>query len=416
MPSRRLSLSTSLLLLFLLPGIAGAAILPRDKVKNGGYILFQNGQVLEQFHADQLFIPASTIKLLTAYTALKTLGDDFRFTTSFYIDTDRVLYIQGGGDPALTTESLTQAARELKMRGVTRISAYVLDGSAFELEQPFPDGSENSANPYDVTNSGLAVNFNSIAIVKKKDGSVTSAEEQTPLTPLGREIAGRLAPGRHRVNIDAFQLQSATPLSLRYSGELLHALLTREGVESQPLFRQGSIPRQARLIYRHSSLQTARELVTACLHVSNNFMANQLVLTAAAVHYGYPATWEKARRLLKLYAGERLGLSPDELQVMEGSGLSRKTRATPAALLKILQAFEPYRELLPEREGARLKSGSMENVSCYAGYMDTSEGALLFVMLLNQQENTRKELMARLRQSFPPRISQRIQPESALKN
>lgn len=415
MLNRRPFLVPSLLLVLLLPGIVSAAILPHDKVTNGGYILFQNNRIIEQFRADQPFIPASTIKLLTAYTALTTLGDDFRFTTSFSIDADRILYIQGGGDPVLTTESLIQVARELKNRGVTRISAYVLDDSAFQLEQPFADGSENSVNPYDVNNSGLAVNFNSIAILKKKDGSVASAEEQTPLTPLGREIAGKLPPGRHRVNIDAFRLRSTTPLSLRYSAELLHALLAREGVDSRPVIRQGSIPRRARLIYQHSSLQTVREIVTACLHVSNNFMANQLALTAGAVHYGYPATWEKSRRLLTLYAREKLEIPSDELQVREGSGLSRQTRVTPAAMLKILRAFEPYRELLPQREGAQLKSGSMKGVYCYAGYMDSSEGSLLFAMLLNQQENTRQELMTRLRQNFLPKISQPAQTNSPLK-
>lgn len=415
MRCRRSSLFASLLLVLLLPEIVSGAVLPRDKVKNGGYILFRNGRVLEQLHADRLFIPASTIKLLTAYTALNTLGEDFRFTTSFFLDANRVLYIQGGGDPVLTTESLTAVARALKNRGVTRISAYVIDNSAFQLEQPFPDGSERSANPYDVSNSGMAVNFNSIAISKKKDGTVASAEEQTPLTPLGREIARKLPPGTHRVNIDAFQLQGATPLSLRYSAELLHALLAGEGVVSQPTIRRGGIPNQARLIYQHSSLSTVREIVAACLQVSNNFMANQLALTAGAVHYGYPATWEKARRILNLYARERLGISRDELQVMEGSGLSRQTRATPAAMLKILKGFEPYRELLPEKEGALLKSGTMENVYCYAGYMDSSAGALLFVVLLNQQENTRKELITRLRQNFLPQVSQQIRPKSLLK-
>lgn len=103
-----------LLLLVFLPGTVLSAILPHDKIQNGGYILFRNGNILEKYQADRLFIPASTIKLLTAFSALKTLGDNFRFITSFYLDSNHTLYIEGSGDPTLTTESLIEIAKELK--------------------------------------------------------------------------------------------------------------------------------------------------------------------------------------------------------------------------------------------------------------------------------------------------------------
>ncbi len=396
-----------LLLLVFLPGTVLSAILPHDKIQNGGYILFRNGNILEKYQADRLFIPASTIKLLTAFSALKTLGDNFRFITSFYLDSNHTLYIEGSGDPTLTTESLIEIAKELKKRGVTTISGYVLDGSAFQLEQQLPEGSENSTNPYDVANSGLAVNFNSIGLRKHKDGTVSSSEELTPITPLGIEIGQHLSPGKHRVNINAFQLRETLPLPLRYSAELLHALVLKEGINSKAIMRQGVATKRATMIYQHTSTKSVREIVKTCLHVSNNFMANQLALTAGAVQYGYPATWGKTRKLLQDYATHVIGISPKELQVVEGSGLSRDTKATPAAMLKLLRVFEGYRDLLPLKQGTQLKSGTMKNVYCYAGYLDSLEGTVLFVMLLNQPLNTRKDLLASLRQRFLPKITRR---------
>lgn len=390
--------------------MAASAVLPHDKIQNGGYIIFRNGRVIEQYHADKLFIPASTIKLLTAFTALKTLGDDFKFITSFYLDKNQILYVEGSGDPTLTTESLIEIAQELKRKGVTHVSGYVLDGSTFQLEHQLPDGSENSINPYDVANSGLAVNFNSISITKHKDGTISSPEELTPLTPLGREIAQQLPPGKHRVNINAFKLGQTLPQPLRYTGELLHAVLLQEGISSQPTMRQGTATKQAKLIYQHTSAQSVREIVKSCLYVSNNFMANQLALTAGAVQYGYPATWEKSRRLLQHYATHKIGISPKELQVMEGSGLSRGTSITASAMLNILKVFEQYRELLPERQGFLLKSGTMRNVYCYAGYLDSVEGTVLFAVLLNQQENIRQIMLTNLKQNFLPHISQNTGP------
>lgn len=403
MKRNRYLLSFVLLCLGLLPAIsATGAILPREKIQNGGYILYRNGRVIEQHRSGELFIPASTIKLLTAYAALKILGPEYRFSTSFFLDADQVLYIRGGGDPVLTTESLTVAARELRQRGVVRVSAYVIDDSAFALEQSLPDGSENSSNPYDVANSALAVNFNSVAITREKDGAVTQGEELTPLTPLAMEIGRQLTPGRHRVNINAFPLRSATPLSLRYSAELLHALLLREGVASQAVIRQGAVPAGAKPVYTHVSQDSLREIVRSCLHVSNNFMANQLALATGAAQFGYPATWTKARRALNHVAWKRLGISAKDLQVTEGSGLSRQTRATPIAMLKLLLAFEPYRDLLPVKHGAQIKSGTMKDVYCYAGYLDTNDGSVLFVLLLNQPDNTRKLLLSSLEKRFAP--------------
>jgi len=397
---RRFPISVPLLFLLLLPRLALCAVLPHDKIKNGGYILYQDGRIIDQYRAGELFVPASTIKMLTAYTALKVLGPEYRFVTSFYLDADAMLYLRGGGDPVLTTESLIAAARELRKRGVIKVAGYVLDDSGFALEQPLPDGSENSANPYDAANAGLAVNFNSVAILKHPDGSIVSAEAQTPLTQLGREIGGLLKPGRHRVNIDAFPQRSALPAPLRYSAELLHELLLREGVASQAVIRQGRIPVTARPIYQHPSAMPLQEIVRSCLKVSNNFVANQLALTAGAVRFGYPASWEKARNLLQQTAWQRIGISPKELRIVEGSGLSRQTRTTPIAMLKLLRAFEPYRDLLPQKHGVLMKSGTMKDIYCYAGYMEKGEQSLLFVLLLNQAENTRRALLADLAEHF----------------
>jgi D-alanyl-D-alanine carboxypeptidase/D-alanyl-D-alanine-endopeptidase (penicillin-binding protein 4) len=155
-------------------------------------------------------------------------------------------------------------------------------------------------------------------------------------------------------------------------------------------------------MYEHLSAQPLVEIARSCLSVSNNFIANQLALTAGAQHFGAPATWEKGRQLLTHFARNRIGIAKNELEVVEGSGLSRQTRITPIAMLKILRAFEPYRELLPEKNGAQLKSGTMNNVFCYAGYLDTPEGNVLFVLMLNQPENTRSLLLSSLTKQFGP--------------
>ena len=376
--------------------LSASHLLLQDRIQNGGYIIQKDGQIIESLHEEELFIPASTIKLLTGYTVLKTLGEDYRFRTRFYVDKNNVLYVKGGGDPVLTSEVLLDAVRTMKQHGLTKISEYVLDDSAFQLESVTTPGSENSSRSYDVANGALAVNFNSIAIRKHANGQVTSGEPQTPMTHMAREIGRQLPSGLHRVNPAAFALQGNLPSHLRYSGELLHELFKKEGVESTLQLRTGTVPSTARLIHTQYSSQTVREVVQSCLRFSNNFIANQLILVASAKSYGYPASWEKTRNLLENTASDELQIPREQIRIMEGSGLSRQTLATPSALLKVLEAFEPYRDLLPIKLDAQVKSGTMDSIYCYAGYIESQHGPVLFALLLNQTRNTRDQLLRSL--------------------
>ncbi len=389
-------------LMMLFHTICFAQMLPKENIRNGGYIISNNGNIVEEFRSDDLFVPASTIKLLTALTALDILGEDFRFTTSFFVDSQQVLYIRGSGDPALTSEALAQIARELKKRGLLTVSAYVLDDSAFQLSHALPTGSANSSNPYDVPNSALAANFNSLAITKRKDGTLLSGEEQTPLTPLATTIGTKLPPGNHRVNIGSFHLpgkpETVSP-TLRYTAELLHTFLVHEGVDSSLKISAGTIQNNSTPLYHYQSHLTVNDMVESCMKFSNNYIANQLALTAGARYYGYPATWDKARRLLKQYALTELNISEQDLSIEEGSGLSRNNRITPAAMLKVLNAFAPYRQLLPEKHGVLLKSGTLNAVYCYAGYIQHGEQTITFALLLNQPVNTRDSLLEYLKKS-----------------
>lgn len=401
MPSKYpLLLVASLVLLLQLlmssPCWSAPHLLLKDRIQNGGYIIQKDGKVIESLHEEKLFIPASTIKLLTSYTVLKTLGENYRFKTRFYIDKNSVLYVKGGGDPVLTSESLLEAVRTMKSHGLLKISEYVLDDSSFKLESSRTPGSENSTNPYDVANGALAVNFNSIAIRKHANGTVSSGEPQTPVTQLAREIGRQLPVGMHRVNPEAFQLRGNTPSHLRYSGELLHELFAQEGVDSTQQLRTGKVPSTAKLLYTHYSTQTVREIVRSCLHFSSNFIANQLILVAAAERYGYPASWQKTRKLMEATAFNELQIPDGQIHIEEGSGLSRQTVATPLALLRILEGFKQYRSLLPIKFDAQVKSGTMKSIYCYAGYIESRQGPVLFALLLNQNKNTRDQLLRSL--------------------
>ena len=72
-----------------------------------------DGQIFFKKNESKKSVPASTIKLLTALTAIHHLGTFYRFPTEFYMDTDKNLKIKGFGDPLLVSEAWQEIADEL---------------------------------------------------------------------------------------------------------------------------------------------------------------------------------------------------------------------------------------------------------------------------------------------------------------
>ena len=64
---------------------------------------------LARIDIDRALAPASTLKLLTAATALNRLGPDHRFTTRAFADAGGNLVVVGAGDPLLATGDFVKA-------------------------------------------------------------------------------------------------------------------------------------------------------------------------------------------------------------------------------------------------------------------------------------------------------------------
>ena len=382
----RLTAFACAMLLLPAPALAGA----KEKIAAlapSGVVLAidEEGKELVAQNADKSFVPASVTKIVTAWLAMEVLGGDYRFETKFYLDDKRVLYIRGGGDPFLVSEELAKLAPELVASiGKEPLTGIVLDASYYPSDLRIP-GIEDTTESYDALNSALAVNFNTIAAMRKGK-TVRSAEEQTPITPLAiSEFQARGPKGSGRIS-----LSKDPAVSLKYAGELIAAFIERAGGSVKGKITTGTVPEGLKPVYVHKS-RPLSEILVQLLIASNNYIANQVFLEIGGT-LGGPVSLEKSLKVANAMLAAN-GLAED-IHIEEGSGISRNNRFTARGLAHVLDLFAPHADLLHGHDGGLNKTGTMSGVSTLAGYADTkSHGRVRFVISLKANGPLRFQLL-----------------------
>jgi D-alanyl-D-alanine carboxypeptidase/D-alanyl-D-alanine-endopeptidase (penicillin-binding protein 4) len=353
----------------------------------------EQGNELVARNADQPFVPASVAKIVTAWLAMETLGGDYRFQTRFYLDDKRKLYVRGGGDPFLISEELAELASQLVAAiGKEPLTGIVLDASYYPSDIRIP-GIEDSDRSYDALNSALAVNFNTIAAVRKGK-TVRSAEEQTPITPLAiSQFRARGREGRGRIS-----LTQDPAVGLQYAGELIAAFIERAGGSIKGKISTGTVPDGIEPVYIHRQSRSLAQILKELLLGSNNYIANQVFLEIGGQRLGGPVSLEKSLKV----ANETLAKHDlvDSIHLVEGSGISRDNRFTARGLAKVLQLFKPHASLLRGGDGSLFKTGTFSGVRTLAGYADTSgHGRVRFVIALKSNDSAMRFRMLKAIQS-----------------
>jgi serine-type D-Ala-D-Ala carboxypeptidase/endopeptidase (penicillin-binding protein 4) len=324
---------------------------------------------------DAPMVPASTLKVFTALLAFKTWSPDHRFETDFYLDGKNILWVKGLGDPFINSEEMGRIARALRERGLTHINGVSVDSHYFAADIKI-DGKSHTQQPYDAPVGALAVNFNTLTVVRNKS-VVLSGESQTPVTPLMQKLANRVPKGYHRINLGE-QANSG-----RYFAEMLKAKLAEQGVHSADFIGTGRVPDGSEPFYHHRNSHTLSQVVSEMLHHSNNFIANQLFLMMGAERYGAPATITKSQRAAAEKVHDLFGWKQQIFY--EGSGLSYRNQLSANQFLQVLEEFAPYKSLLKSQgENILAKTGTLTGVSSYAGYLHRSKRWVPFALFINQ--------------------------------
>jgi D-alanyl-D-alanine carboxypeptidase/D-alanyl-D-alanine-endopeptidase (penicillin-binding protein 4) len=381
--------------------------------------------------------PASTMKLVTTYSALHLLGPAFTFRTEMLSEAPVLgetlrgdLYVRGGGDPKLVIEELWLLVNRLRGFGIREIRGdVVLDKTFFEPQRHDPaqfDGEEGRA--YNVGPDALLVNFKSIAITFVPDP--VSKVARVVVVP---EVAGLKVPatvpaieggcgdwrGRLQADIDDpmnIRLRGVYPMACGeraiYLGALEHtsyfaavfrAMWERQGGVWNGKVRDGVVPTTARLLAVQDSPPLAM-LIRDINKFSNNVMTQQLFLTmgSASGEPGNPARGGAAIRNLL----SARGLDMPELVLENGCGLSRIERISVASMGNLLtdawksQWMPELMASLPisgvdgtmkarnvPPGAAHMKTGLLEDTRAVAGYVLAASGKRYVVVAIINHPN-----------------------------
>ncbi|MCL1096034.1 D-alanyl-D-alanine carboxypeptidase/D-alanyl-D-alanine endopeptidase [Shewanella kaireitica] len=391
---------------------------------------------LEQ-NSDKLFIPASTMKLLTAIAATASLGSEFRYQTKVLANTpiqkgkiDGDVYIVFSGDPTLTTLNIESLFAQLQQQGLALITGNIyLVGEEHELQHAPGRVWDDLGICYSAPVSSFIINENcfkarfvprladdagEVKIVGNEPVSIESRAvfDKSLQQPICDLTLARLENNHFRLDgcypgSKPLKLNIAITDPALFAKDKLTQIVknTKIGLRGQVLFAS-QFPAYSLSIAEHQS-EPLTELVATMLLKSDNLIADSLLKRLGQQVYGAPGTFSSGSAAMKLILTQQ-GIDLSNAHIVDGSGLSRYNLLSAnqlAEVLALVRDNSAYRHIISSlpvagesgtlkyRKGyvnaslkgkVLAKTGSMLGVSNVAGFIkDGDKIAATFVVLQN---------------------------------
>lgn len=398
-------------------------------------------------HNPQLNLaPASILKVFVTAAALDRLGPEKTFPTGLYYDgtvsngfLNGNLYIRGGGDPSLGSQLIKGArpldevyaewAAAVKAAGINVVNGSVVgDDSAFESVQPGSWAWEDIGNYYAAQPSALTVNDGLYKLYLKPAAAAGGEaavlrtepfveglkfENYMKTGPAGSGDNGYIYafPGQYAAVLRGtvpqgpaeFPIKGALPDPALFAAQSFGAYLTRAQVNSNKKPFKGAPRPGAKLtLVAETSSRPLKDAVRVTNKRSFNLYAELLLRHLGG---GKPEAGAEAVKAF-IAAG---GADVSELKLADACGLSWRNMTKAETFTDLLVALQkkPYFADFSDslvfpgdpdatghvrnlgkgtalEKGLRLKSGSLNGVRSYTGYLKTKKGkTLVFTSILN---------------------------------
>ncbi|MBD1421267.1 D-alanyl-D-alanine carboxypeptidase [Sphingobacterium chuzhouense] len=366
------------------------------------YDVDQN-QFLMGSHEDKYFTPASNTKIFTLFTALKNIGDSI--PAIYYIEKGDSLLFWGTGDPTFLHSKLDSGKVYNFLRATDRKLFYV---GGTVTEEPFyrqgwamedyEEYYQPEITPFPIY--GNVVTFGSIRNrltvfpVRFQFGVAT---DETIAEPNRFRIHRKLEENTFLINSARIPNNYVNQKPFKYSDELIIQLL-QDTLQKPVELIQYPKPAEVDTLFSVATKDVLREMML----VSDNFLAEQLMMVAAMDRYGEFNT----ARLRKDMEASYYAYFTDKIDLYDGSGLSPYNKVTARSLVELLLLVA---QEVPKVEELRYlfaagglegtlkttyrpdggspfiwaKTGTIKSVYCQSGYIQTRSGRNLAFSFLN---------------------------------
>ncbi len=386
--------------------------------------------------------PASSLKTITAATALAVLGEDYQFKTDVVYSGKVIngvlqgdIIVKGNGDPTLgsnrykTTEKslvLDKILLAVKNLGINSIEGKIIVDDAIWDSQSLPQGWiwQDMGNYYGAGTSAVCWRENEFELTLKPSQTVGGAVEiinKDKICPFlnlhnelltgadgsGDKVYGYSAPytsevylrGTYARNLKKNIRFSLPDAALAMAFELYQHLQQNEvyskGYTTSRILKQQAVAVNLSgtpLLVIHSP--ALKDIIYFFNQKSINLYGEQLV-RAMANESGNKI--EDGIKFIQNYWTTR-EVDKRSLNIIDGSGLSPANRITASTMVNILRQaekeawFPAYLESLPLNNGMKMKSGTIGDVLAYAGY----HNGYCFTVMVNNYSGSTSEMRQKI--------------------
>lgn len=325
--------------------------------RTGVAVCDDDGQPLFRHRVREAFAPASNMKLLTAAAVLSGLGADFEFHTTFALRAGRLVVLASGDpnwihgtadDPVLVFAAVGKA---LVARGVTALRGIDLEAGTFTGPTRPPTWPQDQLHTYYCAPTGpfvleqgvfvlrLAAADGGVAVdlVAPNAGSLVRVQDQVRLQDSRKDaVYGALDVGDGSVRATGRFWRKSPPVEIRTAMAeptmWFRATLTNALAEAGVRIGADAVAVPDAIVHVHkSALAPALERM---LEDSSNFDAEQCLRVLGAKRGA--GSLSGGLTALEAAVVDLVGQRPDDLELVDGSGLSKQNRLSPAVLLTAL--------------------------------------------------------------------------------
>ncbi len=392
-----------------------------------------NGKVVFANNENLGLAPASCTKVITSVSAFTLLGADYTYKTYLSNAVDATgknqLIVTGSADPSLGSERWDETKMEkvqqkivniLKAKKFSSFSNILINDTKFSY-QPIPDGWiwQDIGNYYGAGAFGLNWHENQYDLHLQSGATIgektkvlrTDPEINLPIINLivaaekGSGDNGYIYAAPYTQQIYATGTIPVSEKDFKISGSIPNPPMAFASSLQQELIKNGINISGSLDSYHNlknkgketpSKMQLLDSIISPGLDKLNYWFLKKSInlygetfLKTIAMANGQEGSTYNGLEIVKNF-WQKNGVNKSALKMIDGSGLSTGNRITSQALVTVMQYakkqiwFNAFYEGLPLINEIKMKSGSINGVRAYTGYVSSKSGRnYTFAIIVN---------------------------------